>query len=78
MPASYIDAPATSPGFDVLTWPMTVAKVLKGGVEMLEVLREDLFRGAYVLSVIPPQHEMMCPPLILCLAESSIIHEATM
>jgi hypothetical protein len=59
VPASYIDAPATSPGFDVLTWPMTVAKVLKCGVEMLEVLREDLFRGAYILSVILPQQEMV-------------------
>jgi hypothetical protein len=36
---------------------VTVTKILKCSVEMLEVLREDLFCGAYDSLAIPPQIE---------------------
>lgn len=77
MTAAYVDAPATSPWLDVLARPVTVAEVLECSVEMLEVLREYLFRSAYGFVSSTNSTWGSRKPLILCRAESSIMHEAT-
>lgn len=64
---------------NVLTWPVAIAEILKGKIQVVQVFREDSISGAY-----PPSAQFTSfvkysgalLPRISCRTESSIIQEA--